>query len=179
MPIKRSLFLSYEFRKRHGLVLLALKDFEHALEDFDEAIRITPRDVQAHVGRGQVYEALRDRASAIADYKKAIELKAITILDLDDKDAQTKRKRVWLSWSHIKQLPPLSQRLPLNAAVAVIAVNAHSFTGLRKLTLGSFSVGTYHGKCRYSKRAALKFFAAAFLRVFSCFWSNLTISESR
>ena len=55
-------------------------------------IRITQRDVQAHVGRGQVYEALGDRASAIADYKKAIELRAITIGDLDDKDAQNKAK---------------------------------------------------------------------------------------
>ncbi len=67
----------------------------------------------------------------------------------------------------------------MNAAVAVIAAEAHSFTGLRKLTLRYFSVGTYHGKWRYSKHADLMFSAAAFLRIFSCFWSNSTIPESR
>ena len=44
------------------------------MADFVEAIRLAPRDAEASVSRGAVYEELGNDAAARSDYRKALEI---------------------------------------------------------------------------------------------------------
>lgn len=50
------------------------RDFERALADYNQAIKLGPTDDAGYSGRGSVYANLNDFERAIADYSKAIEL---------------------------------------------------------------------------------------------------------
>jgi tetratricopeptide (TPR) repeat protein len=50
------------------------EDWDHAIECLTEHIRNHPKDADAYMGRGNVYESKGDLTKAIADYSKAIEL---------------------------------------------------------------------------------------------------------
>src|SRR6266702_4480760 len=49
-------------------------DYERALADYDEAIKLAPHTALAFAQRGEVHAKRRDYDSAIADYERAIEL---------------------------------------------------------------------------------------------------------
>lgn len=51
-----------------------LKDYNRALADLDESIRLDPNSFEAYFLRGSVYDDLKNYDHAIADYSKAIEL---------------------------------------------------------------------------------------------------------
>lgn len=50
-------------------------DYQGALQDYDEAIRLNPERTDAYVSRGNTKFALNDNKGAIADYDEAIRLK--------------------------------------------------------------------------------------------------------
>jgi Flp pilus assembly protein TadD len=59
-------------------------DYERAIADFNEAIKLDPRDAESYVSRGAVHEELGNEAAAKADYRKALQI----VPDHDDaKDA--------------------------------------------------------------------------------------------
>ena len=72
-----------------GHILLALGNTKEALDDFNEALRHKADMVSSLSGRGQAYEQQGLRSLALADYKKAIELKAN---GADETDAQNKAR---------------------------------------------------------------------------------------
>jgi Flp pilus assembly protein TadD len=45
-----------------------------AIVDFTEAVKLNPHYVLAYAGRGMAFAAGGDRVSALADYRKALEL---------------------------------------------------------------------------------------------------------
>jgi TPR repeat protein len=49
-------------------------DFNKAIADFNEAIRLDPNNEDAYCGRGKVYEKIGDINKALADYNEAIRL---------------------------------------------------------------------------------------------------------
>jgi Flp pilus assembly protein TadD len=49
-------------------------DYKAAVADFDEAIRLDPRDADAYQSRGAMHEELGNAAAARADYAKALEI---------------------------------------------------------------------------------------------------------
>ena len=51
------------------------KDYEHAIADFDAAIKIDPRYATAFYNRGNSKLNSGDKAGAIADYRQALELR--------------------------------------------------------------------------------------------------------
>ena len=59
---------------RRGEAYLHKGDFARAIADFDQAIRIDPRQARFLVGRGLAHREHGDLDSALADYSKAIEL---------------------------------------------------------------------------------------------------------
>ncbi len=59
-----------------GLILLALGDAKAAQDDFTEALRLQANNIRALWGRGQAYERQGLRSLALADYKRAVGLKA-------------------------------------------------------------------------------------------------------
>jgi tetratricopeptide (TPR) repeat protein len=59
-----------------GLANAGLREFDHAISDFTEAIRISPNYALAYLFRAKVYDLLKDHASAEEDRKKAKELTA-------------------------------------------------------------------------------------------------------
>src|SRR5713101_3086141 len=58
-----------------GLAFLDKNQLDPAIEDFDEAIRLNPKDADAFNARGDAYRGRKDPFRAIADYDQAIELK--------------------------------------------------------------------------------------------------------
>jgi tetratricopeptide (TPR) repeat protein len=54
-----------------GNAYLAKGDFDAALRDYNEAIKISPNFVRAYVGRGQLYEKRNDLVAARSDYRSA------------------------------------------------------------------------------------------------------------
>jgi len=51
-----------------------LKDYVGAIQDYNKAIELNPKDALAYNGRGLAKEGLQDYRWAIQDYNKAIEL---------------------------------------------------------------------------------------------------------
>ncbi|MFL5350579.1 MAG: SycD/LcrH family type III secretion system chaperone [Hyalangium sp.] len=59
------------FAKALGVVELAAGNAQGALAAYDVAIKLSPNDAQAHVGRAEVKLALGQKAQAIEDLRKA------------------------------------------------------------------------------------------------------------
>ena len=49
-------------------------DFDLAILDFTEAIRLDPKDYKAFIGRGHIWSRKQEHAKAAADYGEAIKL---------------------------------------------------------------------------------------------------------
>ncbi|MGP0066472.1 MAG: tetratricopeptide repeat protein [Isosphaeraceae bacterium] len=50
------------------------KDYNHAIADFDEVLKLNPKNVRAYYGRGQCWQREREFAKAIADFDQAVQL---------------------------------------------------------------------------------------------------------
>ncbi len=50
------------------------KEYDQALRDYNEALRLNPRNSKAYTNRGTVWERTKDYDRAIADHTRAIEL---------------------------------------------------------------------------------------------------------
>jgi Flp pilus assembly protein TadD len=57
-----------------GLAYHGLGQYERAIEDHDEAIRLNPQDARAYYVRGQIYGELGKSDEAAWDFAKAKEL---------------------------------------------------------------------------------------------------------
>src|ERR1700736_2539625 len=57
-----------------GVEYVAKGDLDHAIADYDEAIRLDPKFVNAYYRRGNSYYSKGDYDRAIADYDEAIRL---------------------------------------------------------------------------------------------------------
>jgi cytochrome c-type biogenesis protein CcmH/NrfG len=58
-----------------GLKALSKGDYDLAIADYSEAIRLKPGFVEAYINRGYAYGQQRDYDKAIADYNEAVRLK--------------------------------------------------------------------------------------------------------
>jgi tetratricopeptide (TPR) repeat protein len=72
-----------------ALAWLSKEDFDKAIADFDESIRVEPGCSQAFAGRGNACMGTGDGAKAIADLDEAIRL------DPDDEATYAARGLVW------------------------------------------------------------------------------------
>jgi Flp pilus assembly protein TadD len=63
-----------EFQER-GHSSMVRGDFDKAIADFSEAIRLDPKEANAYVGRGNAWAAKGDKDKADADYRQAKRLK--------------------------------------------------------------------------------------------------------
>jgi tetratricopeptide (TPR) repeat protein len=52
-----------------------LNQYERAIQDFDEAIKLKPNDAYSFSSRGDAYGHLKRHTEAVSDYDKAIALK--------------------------------------------------------------------------------------------------------
>ncbi|HEY2011642.1 MAG TPA: tetratricopeptide repeat-containing glycosyltransferase family protein [Rhizomicrobium sp.] len=59
---------------QRGSLLLAMKQFEGALSDFDQALIVDPLNVEGHFGRGAAFQAQANLHAAINSYDRALEL---------------------------------------------------------------------------------------------------------
>jgi len=57
-----------------GNAYYAKKDYDHAIADYTEAIRLDPKYALAHINRGNAYKVKGDYDRAIEDYSEAIRL---------------------------------------------------------------------------------------------------------
>ncbi len=69
--LKRTLSLLYTNR---GVEYELKKDYEHAIADQDQAVKIDPKNSAPYNNRGNIYAAKQDFARAIADFDQAIKL---------------------------------------------------------------------------------------------------------
>jgi tetratricopeptide (TPR) repeat protein len=66
-------------------------EHDHAIDDYNKAIEINPKDAAAYYNRGNAYEKKGDKARAIADFSKAIEINP------NDQDAKNSLARLGAS----------------------------------------------------------------------------------
>lgn len=59
---------------KEGVIKFYRSDFDGAMSDFNEAIRLDPENSVAYFNRGNIYMSLKDYKNALFDYDKAIEL---------------------------------------------------------------------------------------------------------
>jgi tetratricopeptide (TPR) repeat protein len=71
-----------------GADWLNKKEYDKAIADFDQAIRLDPKDAYAYHNRGLAWSDKKEYDKAIADYSEAIRL--------DPKDAWAYNGRAWL-----------------------------------------------------------------------------------
>jgi uncharacterized protein len=67
----RGSHLSWAYNNR-GNAYRAKDDNDRAIQDYDQAIKLDPKHVNAHIGRGNAYHDKGDNDRAIADYNEAI-----------------------------------------------------------------------------------------------------------
>ena len=75
-----------EGRTRRGFAYRSLKQYDKALEDFDQVIKAEPKDADAYRRRAYVYRAMKQDDKAIADLQTILKLKP------KDEDAQAQLK---------------------------------------------------------------------------------------
>jgi tetratricopeptide (TPR) repeat protein len=63
-----------DYLANRGLLRLVQKDYDHAIADFSEVLRINPKDAWAHYDRARCWQRKRDFAKAIADFNDAVQL---------------------------------------------------------------------------------------------------------
>jgi Tfp pilus assembly protein PilF len=73
---------------RRGSEALETKDYDRAIEDFNEAIRLDPKYASAFYSRGRAWSGKKEYDKAIKDYDQAIRL--------DPKDASAFNTLAWL-----------------------------------------------------------------------------------
>jgi len=49
-------------------------EYEKAISDYDESIRLEPKDMRGYYNRGLVWHSKRDYEKAISDYNESIRL---------------------------------------------------------------------------------------------------------
>ena len=59
---------------RLSIVLMDLKDFQEALNQFEQAIKYAPRQADTYFNRGQLFKSLGNTSAAIADFEKYLSL---------------------------------------------------------------------------------------------------------
>ena len=74
-----------------GFTLQARRRFAGAIAAFDKAIELGPGWLSAFCGRGASYEETGDAERAIADYKKCLDRKATTALEIQRQQAARER----------------------------------------------------------------------------------------
>ncbi len=92
---------------------LQKNDLKGALEDYDEVVRLEPRDDENYVNRGLVKEKMNDLPGATADFSKAIELNA-------------KNEKAWLSHGNV-----MSKRGQWKEAIEDYTMAIHLFSDYR------------------------------------------------
>lgn len=96
-----------------GLALLDKNQLDPAIEDFDEAIRLNPKDADAFNARGDAHRLNRDPFRATNDYDRAIELKP------DDASAYKNRGFVYAETSQsLRAIEDYDQAIKLNSSYA-------------------------------------------------------------
>jgi tetratricopeptide (TPR) repeat protein len=76
------------YRTALGAICLALDELDEALEHFDVALKLNPRDCPALVNRGEVHLRLGNILQAAQDFTRTVEL------DPENKDPITERARL-------------------------------------------------------------------------------------
>lgn len=95
--------------RARGVAYVAKGDLDRAIADFDNAIRLNPKDKEAISDRGNAYRTKGDFERAIADYDQ--------LLQLDAKNARAYFHRARFYWqigSLEKSLADLDQSIQLN-----------------------------------------------------------------
>jgi Tfp pilus assembly protein PilF len=57
-----------------GLSFIALKDFRSAVSDFDDAVEIDGRSLEAWTSRGLAFERMGNKEQAAASYQRAMSI---------------------------------------------------------------------------------------------------------
>lgn len=112
-----------------------LDNIDGALEDFNEAIKLKPKDADIYVSRAILKNSIEDNDGAMADYNKAIEL--------NPKDAETFFSRALLHMSPENYLEAIKDldmviKLGLSNDDSVSMFDAYSMRGTSKLLLTNY-----------------------------------------
>ena len=94
--------------------LVRERQFERALGDLDQALRLNPRDAKTHQSRAAVYAASGDQARAIEDYSAAIRFDPHYALAYQGRgDAYARTGRPELALQDYSEVIRLSRTTPM------------------------------------------------------------------
>jgi tetratricopeptide (TPR) repeat protein len=101
-----------------GLIHATKKEYDNAISQLTEAIRLDANDVLAYNSRGNAYSAKGDHDNAIADYTKAIEIDPAFVLALSNRSNGYRIKR-----EYDLAIADASRAIELNPSYAVAYSN--------------------------------------------------------
>ena len=79
---------------------MKLRDYDKALADYSEAIKLKPNEVRYYLYRSYIYETKEDIANSMADTEKA--------LKLDPKNAEAQGRKTRLEAKQAAAPPPVN-----------------------------------------------------------------------
>lgn len=115
-----------------GLLRFGTRDFDPAIADFTEAIRLNPKNARAYQGRGAAWLLKKEIDRAIADFGVAIRL--------DPKYAESYHSRGTLGWSRRTS----AVTLPTTTAPSLISTQrSGSMANSPRLTTAALPFGRF------------------------------------
>jgi tetratricopeptide (TPR) repeat protein len=78
--------------RARALAYRTLEQYDRAIEDYGQMIRVVPESVEAYVERGRTHAKKQDKAASAADFNEAVKL-ATTAIERRPQDAQAYRLR--------------------------------------------------------------------------------------
>jgi len=138
-----------------GFAYQGKRDYDHAIADFDQAIRLEPNNEPAFLNRGEAYLGKRDYDRAIADYDQAIRLAPNNTADLNARC----RARAILNRDLPKALADCDESLRLRADNP----RALDSRGLTDLRLARFddAIADYAAALRLNPKSASSLYGRA------------------
>jgi curved DNA-binding protein CbpA len=91
-PAPRLLSNEAEFHRERGIAAYRGGDFQQAIADLDQAIRLDPHDAEAYNIRGNAWDYMGDTDRALADYDEAIRIEPNNPAVFHDRGMMWRRK---------------------------------------------------------------------------------------
>ena len=148
-----------------GNAYYKLGDYERAIENFSQALRLNPKDVKAYVNRGNArYEVAQHSGDPDKDYKAAIsDFDEALSLNKNETEAYVKRGIVRYEIAQYSTTPEKDYRAAIQDFNQALALNPHEAKAYVKRGIVRYKLAQYTGDSNKGYSAAISDFNQALI----------------